>query len=436
MGRHWWQTHLAALKSTGASRDGVPEHRPSGRVTPPGASGIPICVQPGEFVFIRAHSWLVRSCVGLPGASRQRNPVELSRVLFFVERMRFSTFGRGVWGSVLAVVLSVASWGAEEKVSTPPPPPYPEILAAAPGQRWSFNEVDAMSEDPLRPGDEAIALVTLFDGETEKQWVVVLTVVTPTPDEQKRMVTPPPLTLYTSNGTQLQFQNELALLETKTFGPFHPKKRNNKALNPRRARTGVNVEHLKLGFDRACSTLLRFREASRHIPDADRFGMHFGPQPFPAEKIEQTRRVANLVGLTTEDEKAFAGTLPALFGFFQIALNTPGLQEILMEVVDVPFWSVVRKGGKVEPYFNFDAAHMAELPANNGMRQYSMPVTLTLNGKHALNLTFGVVAPKSPVLTTAGIVGMAANHPTDPSKRAVIQLVSAKRANQASPASP
>lgn len=340
--------------------------------------------------------------------------------------MRFSTVAIAGW-VYAALFLSRHVALADQTAPATPPAPYPEIIAAAPGQGWAFDDLDAMTDDPLRPGDKALALITLFDGEEQKQWVVSLTIVVPTAEEQKKMTPPPPLKIHTSNGSVLEFVNEFVLVEAKTFGPFFPHKQNRKALNPRTARTVVNVEHLKLGFDRACSTLLRLKAASRHLPEADRFGMEFGPQPYPPEKVSKTRRVAEIIGLRPEDEKAFAGTLPALFGFFQIALTTPGLQEILLEVVDIPYWSVVRKGGKVEPYFNFDGRQMSETAGKDGIPRYSMPVTMTLNGKHALNLTFGVVAPRSPVITTAGILGVAAHHPTDPKKSAIIQIVSAKR---------
>ncbi len=302
------------------------------------------------------------------------------------------------------------------------PAPLEATLRAASESGWRLGRFHTGSNaDSLAPGDGAAAIVTLTEGTRTRQWLVSIRAVEPSAKEQADFKAPPPLTLYCNTGTTLTFKNAYAFLDLSTRGPFAERGRpDKKPGEERRARTAVNSEHLMLGFDRACRAAIRLRENS-----TDGMGFSFKTSPFPPEDIPANRARADALGLTPDEERAFAGTIPALLGFFQIALTTPGVQEIMTEVLDIPFWSVVSRGGRVDPSLDFDAKNIQRLPDAGDSLRYVLPMTLHLNGKPALKLSFVVSSPKPPLLATAGIVAVFAGHPRKEDRRATIEIVSA-----------
>ncbi len=335
----------------------------------------------------------------------------------------------------LALGLSVASNSWAEASPVGLIPPFPTAFSAtsehATAQGCVWRRFTAPASGRAQVGDRAWALVTAAEGDRRKQWLVDLEVGTPTADEQKKIKNPPPFIMYVNTGSRIEFQNDYLLLELRTSGPFLAGKNETKRNRPRSARAAVNGDHLMLGFDRACAAMLRLKALRPDQSDQRGLGLSFSTQPFPPEETAKNKELAEKIGLTSEDEKAFAGTAPALLSFFQIALTTPGLQDIFKEVLDLPLWSIISRGGKIEPDFKLEGEHMVEVPSDSGDRRFLLPMMLRLNGKPALHVTMIVTTPRPPLLTTAGIVAVYARHPTDPKKTATIEIVSAERPSTA-----
>jgi hypothetical protein len=64
---------------------------------------------------------------------------------------------------------------------------------------------------------------------------------------------------------------------------------------------------------------------------------------------------------------------------------------------------------------------------------YELAVELRLNGLPALRSKFLVTEPQSPLNLSAGILGMDAFQPSDPSARVSLRVLAARRAPDGSP---
>jgi hypothetical protein len=339
-----------------------------------------------------------------------------------ISALRVAIAGFGLW------IGGVVGAAAAEKAL---PDPFPATAAAAVKAGLRFGDFDAANDAPLNTGDVAWALVSFFDGKTSKQWLVHVELVSPTANEKKRIVQPAPLKLHSVSGRALEFKGEVAVIELQTWGPFTPGEIPKKLPEPKKARAGVNTEHLKLGFARGCSTIIRVNNTAAAATDLKNVNFGYRTEPFPPEQIAKGKQLVEAAQVSEEDERALAASFPAIYGFFNIALNSPGLQEILSAVVDIPLWSIVKSGGKVAPMFHFDGSQIMVMGANDSGSEdqihFALPARLELNQKPALNFTLDVRSPRSPYASTAGILALYAHHPKNQEKRAIIQIVSAKR---------
>lgn len=159
----------------------------------------------------------------------------------------------------------------------------------------------------------------------------------------------------------------------------------------------------------------------------------FGSKPFGESEIAKGRKLAEVTHITSEDERALCGSLPALFSYFDFVQHTPGLQDICVKVVDMPsVWSMIRHVG-VTPNLTFQteqfraADSFAWEPAGNAAVYY-FPMMLELNKQPALKVTFVVTSPKSPLLGCGGIVGMLAERPGEKETYLTLRIISARRA--------
>ena len=143
---------------------------------------------------------------------------------------------------------------------------------------------------------------------------------------------------------------------------------------------------------------------------------------------------ADALSLTLEDERSLLAASPALFAFFDVAQQTPGLQGILEELLDKPslVWSFLLHGGKLEPFFGFEMTGVKRLDSAAwglpGRPVYQLPFTLSLNQKPVLNCALAVTSTESPLLTSAGIVGLTAVSTRPNGPRFFIRILAAHRA--------
>lgn len=340
--------------------------------------------------------------------------------------------GRRLGIAFIAAAVAIGARGAEKRAEwTRPPPdfkqtaPTAEVRAAAETAGIKLEPMAGLVErDGLQPGDGLIALVTLTDGAELKQWVILLETVLPT--EKERKLPERRMRFFSGTGYEFRFGSSRAALELRVLGPFAKGSRRSDSKNQR---VVVSADYLALGLDRMPAAMERVRAAMANNPALPRGGLEFAERPFPPSQHAASRKAAESVGLMEADERAAAGTAVALIEFFQIAMRTPGLQEVLKSVLDVPWWSIVSSGGKM-PGIGFDGLRFSKklsvspwgLPAS--VEVYASPWLLRLNGEPALLFQLAVTRPRPPLLVSAGIVGFAAGRPDGKGPTLTLQIVS------------
>jgi len=304
-------------------------------------------------------------------------------------------------------------------------PPFAPLIAAAQAKNIPLEQIDpATDEDRLDPGDSISALITLFEKNRRKQWLVYLEVVAPTADEGARKP-PPPMVMYSSYGGTQVCVSVPAFVVVRTLGPFDDKTKPGKAPE-KSARFELNKGHLSLGLHQAAAAF----QALEQGPVRGNWSVRH--RPFTEEQLAKGREMATRLQLSPETERAMIGTIPALLSYFEVVRNSPGLSDIFFEVVDLPSaWSIIRHVGikSVSLRFNKGAgqtkAGLWGLPDSAPASHF--PMVLDLNDQRALNLRFVVTSPNPPLLACAGVVGMLAEHPSEKEKYLTLRVVSARR---------
>lgn len=279
-------------------------------------------------------------------------------------------------------------------------------------------------------GDTVVALVSLSEGDRVRQWLLQLTIVPLTPEENNL---PPEQaqTWHTSIGSKITFEGARTAVALRLIGPARGSDRpgTEKALVDKTARALVPAGFLRLGFDRAAGTLLRLDTVSGKDEGLN-LGISNGP--FAAEVIARDKPIAERLGVTAEDERAVVGLVPALFAFFDVVIKTPGLKEIFFEMLDKLSlgWSVLTHGGNMQPTFGFNSEDIAVMDtsrwAANLPPAYDLMIPLALNGKPAVTCRFMATRPDPPLLVSAGIIGLHVKNPRDARRELVIRLVAAR----------
>ncbi|MFT3870284.1 MAG: hypothetical protein QM715_17690 [Nibricoccus sp.] len=300
-----------------------------------------------------------------------------------------------------------------------------------------FAAPDKRSE--LIAGDTITAIVTLTESNSATQWIVQLKAVDLTAKEKQA----PALSqwrLYTTTGREFDFAGKLAALEIRMIGPAKSNaptdEKAAQGAKDRKVRIQVNSEYLRLGFDRACKAWLRVQQLKAH--DAlflkENHGWACNSRKFTAEELVKGKRDGELMGLTETEERAMAGTLPALVAFFGIALQTSELRDVLREVAEIPWWQLVKHGGEPQinmmflPQFGQGWPQVWRLPAGEGA--WYFPVIFNLFDKPAVACRLAVTEPKPPLLTSAGIIGVAAQRPDGKGPHLMIQVIATRGASE------
>jgi hypothetical protein len=314
-----------------------------------------------------------------------------------------------------------------------PVPPFPALVSVARTNQILLNQIENPSAgEAINPGDSLTALVTFCEKNGRRtQWLLHLEATTPEAREQPSKPARP-MVMYSSTGNKLEFVSSPAFVTLRTLGPFAESDANSKPLKTldKSARFALDKGFLSLGLDRAAAVVLRLNQVD---PNHERKGSFaFNSKPFSEIEITKNRKVAAVLQLTAEDERALAGSAPALMSYFAIVQQTAGLDDILFKILDLPsLWSMIRHGG-VNANIRFDTQHIAmapdallTLPTNPKL--YQFPVALDLNNQPALNITFLATAPQPPLLTCGGIVGMLVERPDGKGTYLTLRVISARR---------
>lgn len=337
----------------------------------------------------------------------------------------------------LALMLGVLG-GAAAGENPPRPPEFrrlPPLLAIREAGAKARLPITGLAPTPdraeARPGDSVTVLVSLTKRDTIKQWLIRLELEQPGAGGPLRSYAA--ADFYTSTGHHFRFSGGTAGLRIAMIGPLQEDDAGRKAATApevKRVRVQVGMDFLALGMDRAPAMALRVAAERARNPALPHGNLGIRSQPFPPEVVAQDGPVAAAAGVTEADERSIIGSVMALQEFFQLASRTPGLDDVLRSVLDLPWWSIIRNGGKID--LNIESLpHQGELVgAEWGLapaeKVYAAPFLLRINGKPALVFQLALAAPKPPLTVSAGIVGLAACAPDGDGPVLTFQVVSSE----------
>jgi hypothetical protein len=313
--------------------------------------------------------------------------------------------------------------------------PFPSLTAFAKNEDVPLSGILPGEErDHPRAGDRITMLVTLSQESSTQQWIAIVNQDSLTNDE-KALAPLPELVLYSSTGREMHFKNTRTALNVYFVGPFSvegsvsAEKLRSQLHTPHR--TLVSREQLNVGLDRYGRTALgmaeRARNAGVNISDLYHIGT---TSPLTEDQLNQGKKFIDLIHPTEEEERTVFSVSFALYAFLSSALKIPDFKEVVECVLEKPsLWSIVTKLG-LHAFLKYDVSTVRTFDAGFlGVPKpaYAMPVQLFFNDELAVHATMVMTAARPPLQTCAGIVEVYAEHPTDPSKRLLIQLVAARK---------
>jgi hypothetical protein len=331
-------------------------------------------------------------------------------------------------GYRLPIVGFAIGWFVAVVAAAPPDPtltpPWPAIVALAESNRLPLSGLDRFADGAdLNSGDFVTVLFTFTKDGKRKQWLAELRAgeVTVGPESADRSAIHQ--TIYTSSGLKFEFTSRTAALALRMFGPCEPNADRAKPVAEKDAQIGVHSDFLHAGFDAPMAITLRV--ATAKIP----FPYLISSSPFSPERIADGKVIAQKAGLTLVEEKAFAASGPALDEFLGIAQHTPGLKELVFEIIDLPPpWAWLGSGNTG---FFFEPPNIVRLDGERwgipGTPVYYSPFTYWLKGHAAMKGAFYFTSPQPPLLTCAGILGLEVSSPKHPEKTLELRVLAARR---------
>jgi hypothetical protein len=314
--------------------------------------------------------------------------------------------------------------------------PCAALVAAAQANQIPLEPIDPpVDAGTVNPGDSVTALVTLCEKGTRcTQWLLYLQMVIPSRKE-KSQPRGAPTVFYSSCGNKFEFASEPAFVSLRTLGPFVEPDPKRKPPKPRdeAARFALDQGFLRIGLDQAAGAIYRLVQTGTNGSTATNCSLGFGDTPFSETECRDGRIMAEALHLTSSEECALAGLIPALMSYFGIVRETKGLNDILLKIVDTPsVWSVLRHGG-LQAYFAIQSEHVAPADVAIGgpslrTPAYYFPMLLELNHHPALNITLVVTRPRPPLLACGGVTGLLAEKVGDKETYLTLRIVSARDA--------
>jgi len=338
--------------------------------------------------------------------------------------------------SLLAVLLPVTSLDARQTNSNPKLaaiPPCDALVAAAKADGIPLDGIAPAGEaGSLSAGASITALVTLRQkGDRCTQWLFYVEAMPPGAKDQSSKPQKP-MVLYSCSGHKFEFASAPVPVRLRTVGPFVTPSSKKKDIQTKEARFALDKGFLGLGLEQTAVAVERLKNAKA------KGSLWFRNAPFTDAEIKKNLKALGSIRLSTEEERALGGSCPALMSYLNIVQHTEGLNDILMQLVDLPsVWSVVRHGG-VNANLAIDQDHLAPadstawaLPTAQPM--YDMPLVLELNKQPALRITLTVTTPLPPLLACGGIVGLLAERPDDRETYLTVRVLSARYSASDSP---
>jgi len=294
----------------------------------------------------------------------------------------------------------------------------------------------ALGEKDAQPrlGNRITMLVTLSQGSSKEQWLAIVTQDALTAEEMQAKPLPEEA-LYTSTGREMRFKNTRTALSVQFVGPFAEKggaaaeKLNAQLRGPHRAL--VCNEQLNFGMDRYGRTAMSLAGRCNAAGVKMRELYHIGDShPLSKDQLEKGKRFVNLIQPTEDEERTIFSVSFALNAFLSAALDIDEFSDLVDCVLNKPsVWGVLSHFG-VRRFLNYDVSTVHSVDASYlgvNMPAYRMPLRLRLNDEVALAAVITMTAATPPLQTCAGIIEVYAEHPVDPGKRLLIQLIAGRQ---------
>jgi hypothetical protein len=310
--------------------------------------------------------------------------------------------------------------------------PAPALIAFARTRSIPLERIDvASAQQPPGKGDQVTLLITLVRGEAREQWVATLTGDELTPAEAglKRQ---PKITIHTFTGQKLQFERTRTALNVYLAGPFSVSGAKEPSREPveTQHRTLVTAEYLVHGLEPFCRSAMDVGRRMRARGWTDGDGYAAGFSPFSEAALQVGRRFAEKFQLTAEEERLENEAYLAMVSFFDTARGIPEFNRLAKTAIDFPsVWSLTKNFGLSSTMLFRWVDVRAIEPGGISIHQptYGFPLTVLLNQTVATRASLVVTAPHPPLHLSAGIVAITADHPTDRTRRFIMQVIAARR---------
>lgn len=310
-----------------------------------------------------------------------------------------------------------------------PVAPVPSLVAFASSHGIPLEGIAVAAEGAVRQkGDHLVFLLALEKGGTTTQWLARLESDDLTKKEQAMKPLPDDV-IHTSTGLHLHYPNTPTALLVEFIGPFSAGSTRQPGA-PEQARSLVSREYIELGIAQYCRSALQITK--RLQAAGITAGSYGGSTSIPsAEAVARGKQAAAAFGLTPEEERLTFSVYFALRTFFGAAMEIPGNQHVLEQVIKKPsVWSVVSQFG-VNTEFKYNWQEVQVAPEGKAAVQqpvYLLSVLLSLNNTPAVKANLAVSEPRPPLQASAGILAICAEHPTAADRRLFIRVLSAGRA--------
>ena len=316
--------------------------------------------------------------------------------------------------------------------------PLPAVTTFALAHGIPITEIElAPDGEGLRAGDSVTLLIALYTGQRYSQWLAIMQADKLSVSEKHRRPPIGDVVRYTTTGNELHYHiTASTALKVRFIGPFFDDSTASTSSVPgeQNERILVSPEFLGLGLDQTCRIWVRLQDNLKQLRAAggDRddlfLPLESSTARFPDSVVAKTRIAAAKIGFTLDDERPFYGMELALEDFGRIIASSPAADKMFKEVAEKPsLWSTFSHLG-IEGNVTTSPQDIRLIDSSSwrvALQAYRLPFQLSLNGQAALDGVLVVTAPRPPLLACAGVLGISAAAPHDPSKHLLIRVVAA-----------
>jgi hypothetical protein len=247
-------------------------------------------------------------------------------------------------------------------------------------------------------------------------------------------------TKYLSWGPVVTFKSDVQALDLWIAGPVKmgEGEKTDAVAPTRRVRVLVPSDYLRLGLDDSLRVdqhmRRRFEAIRKEDPKFNGGGIYALDKPIKPENVGYSKPIAEKIQFTPEMERAWVGGYVALEAFYNLANEVPEIEAIASIAVDKPSIFKLAKlatGTQFMTYFggpdtkSVDPAKLGLLPV--ALEAFDAPFSFGFGKDPIVSGGMVVTRPLPPLDTTAGILGMVAIHPKDPTRQVHAVVISGVR---------